>query len=115
MLRRQFSVAVAHPSVSGHSTAGPRRPADHEPPQLTGRESGAAPRRSARSTGACVVSWWPISRPHRKTEVLADGADLLVIEATFLSEDLELATRYGHLTARQAARLAAECGCDASC
>ena len=43
-------------------------------------------------------------------EVLADGADLLVIEATFLSEDLELATRYGHLTARQAARLAAECG-----
>ena len=42
--------------------------------------------------------------------MLADGADLLVIEATFLSEDLELATRYGHLTARQAARLAAECG-----
>ena len=41
---------------------------------------------------------------------LADGADLLVIEATFLSEDSELATRYGHLTARQAARLAAECG-----
>jgi ribonuclease Z len=41
---------------------------------------------------------------------LADGADLLVIEATFLSEDLELATRYGHLTARQAAQVAAECG-----
>jgi ribonuclease Z len=41
---------------------------------------------------------------------LADGADLLVIEATFLSEDHELATRYGHLTARQAAKVAAECG-----
>ena len=41
---------------------------------------------------------------------LADGADLLVIEATFLSEDSELATRYGHLTARQAAQAAAECG-----
>ncbi len=41
---------------------------------------------------------------------LADGADLLVIEATFLSEDTHLATRYGHLTARQAARVAAECG-----
>ncbi len=41
---------------------------------------------------------------------LADAADLLVIEATFLSEDSELATRYGHLTARQAARVAAECG-----
>lgn len=41
---------------------------------------------------------------------LADGVDLLVIEATFLSEDSALATRYGHLTARQAARVAAECG-----
>ncbi len=41
---------------------------------------------------------------------LADGADLLVIEATFLHEDAELATQYGHLTAHQAARVAQECG-----
>lgn len=41
---------------------------------------------------------------------LADGADLLVIEATFLSEDAALAAEYGHLTARQAAGVAAECG-----
>ena len=41
---------------------------------------------------------------------LADGADLLVIEATFLAEDEDLAQRYGHLTARQAARVAADCG-----
>lgn len=41
---------------------------------------------------------------------LADGVDLLVIEATFLEEDVELATEYGHLTARQAGRVAAECG-----
>ena len=41
---------------------------------------------------------------------LADGVDLLVIEATFLSEAEDLAARYGHLTARQAARVAAECG-----
>ncbi|RUP06945.1 MAG: ribonuclease Z [Mycobacterium sp.] len=41
---------------------------------------------------------------------LADGVDLLVIEATFLSRDSDLAARYGHLTARQAARVAAECG-----
>ena len=40
---------------------------------------------------------------------LADGADLLVIEATFLAEDTELAERYGHLTARQAGHVAAEC------
>lgn len=41
---------------------------------------------------------------------LADGVDLLVIEATFLTEDDELATQYGHLTVRQAAQVAAECG-----
>ncbi|MCX2932086.1 ribonuclease Z [Mycobacterium sp. CVI_P3] len=41
---------------------------------------------------------------------LADGADMLVIEATFLAEDEDLAQRYGHLTARQAARVAADCG-----
>ncbi|OBF30360.1 ribonuclease Z [Mycobacterium sp. ACS1612] len=40
---------------------------------------------------------------------LADGADMLVIEATFLNEDAELATLYGHLTAAQAARVAEEC------
>ncbi len=41
---------------------------------------------------------------------LADGADLLVIESTFLSEDESLARTYGHLTARQAASVAADCG-----
>ncbi|MEO3759275.1 ribonuclease Z [Mycobacterium sp. B14F4] len=41
---------------------------------------------------------------------LADRADLLVIEATFLAQDAGLATEYGHLTAAQAGRVAAECG-----
>lgn len=41
---------------------------------------------------------------------LADDVDMLVIEATFLDEDAELAMRYGHLTVRQAATVAAECG-----
>ena len=41
---------------------------------------------------------------------LAEGADLLVIEATYLSPESELARRFGHLTARQAARVAQECG-----
>src|SRR3712207_4407454 len=41
---------------------------------------------------------------------LADGADLLVIESTFLAPDAALAQRYGHLTARQAARVAAQAG-----
>lgn len=41
---------------------------------------------------------------------LADGVDLLVIESTSLDADLGLAVGHGHLTAGQAARLAAECG-----
>ena len=41
---------------------------------------------------------------------LADRADLLVCEATFLSTEQELATKYGHLTAREAGRLAAQAG-----
>lgn len=41
---------------------------------------------------------------------LAEGADLLVIESTFLAEDAALAAEAGHLTAAQAARVAAESG-----
>lgn len=41
---------------------------------------------------------------------LSENADMLVIEATFLAEDTRLAKDFGHLTARQAARVAAECG-----
>ncbi|WP_086849084.1 ribonuclease Z [Amycolatopsis kentuckyensis] len=41
---------------------------------------------------------------------LSENADTLVIEATFLAEDTSLAEDFGHLTARQAARVAAESG-----
>jgi ribonuclease Z len=41
---------------------------------------------------------------------LAEGTDLLVIESTFLHADAGPAAEYGHLTARQAARVAAESG-----
>jgi ribonuclease Z len=43
-------------------------------------------------------------------EELADGVDLLVIEATFLEADARLARDHGHLTAAQAARAAAAAG-----
>ena len=41
---------------------------------------------------------------------LAAGADLLVCEATYLAADAHLAQEYRHLTAEQAARIAAESG-----
>jgi ribonuclease Z len=40
------------------------------------------------------------------------GAHTLVIEATFLESEAEQARQFGHLTARQAAELAATCGVD---
>ena len=46
------------------------------------------------------------------TEGLAElvrGADVLVIEATFLDRDAAIAREYGHLTAGEAAALAATC------
>lgn len=39
---------------------------------------------------------------------LAEKADLLVIESTFLSSDATIASRFGHLTAAQAGQVAAE-------
>ncbi|MFB6570531.1 MULTISPECIES: ribonuclease Z [Streptomyces] len=41
---------------------------------------------------------------------LAAGVDMLVIESTFLDEDVRLAEEHGHLTAGQAARVAADAG-----
>ncbi|UCM87828.1 ribonuclease Z [Streptomyces marincola] len=41
---------------------------------------------------------------------LAEGCDMVVIESTFLDRDAALADDYGHLTAGQAGRAAAECG-----
>jgi ribonuclease Z len=38
------------------------------------------------------------------------GADMMVIEATYLAEDVEMAQKFGHSTAADVARLAAETG-----
>src|SRR4051794_23924519 len=41
---------------------------------------------------------------------LAEGCDLLVIESTFLDEDVQLASDHGHLTAGQAGAVARDAG-----
>ena len=39
-----------------------------------------------------------------------NGADALVIEATYLEQEADMASQFAHLTARQAARLAIDTG-----
>ncbi len=48
-----------------------------------------------------------------KTHTIQDavnGVDTLVIESTYINEDAEMARKFGHLTARQAAELAKQVG-----
>ncbi|TFV54901.1 ribonuclease Z [Mycobacterium sp. PS03-16] len=91
---------------------------------LHGPAVGELSRTGALEVGGQRVTLADVSRPRRGQRAafvmdtrlcdgvyaLADGADLLVIEATFLDADAELAARYGHLTARQAAQVATDCG-----
>ncbi len=57
--------------------------------------------------GTKLVHVGDAGRTDNLIEVVRD-ADALIIEATYTSRDEEMAARFGHLTARQAAELAAE-------
>jgi ribonuclease Z len=50
------------------------------------------------------------TRPCEGARKLAHGVDLLVCEATYLEKDAGLARDHGHMTVREAARLAKEAG-----
>ncbi len=82
--------------VAGESISLPNGQVIH-PDQVLG-----PPRR-----GACLAHVGDAARIDRLIEPVQD-ADLLVIEATYLEREADMAQRYGHLTALKAAALARE-------
>jgi ribonuclease Z len=59
--------------------------------------------------GACLAHVGDAGRVENLVDATRD-ADLLVIEATYLRSESDMARRFGHLTAAQAARLARDAG-----
>jgi ribonuclease Z len=99
-------------------------PAELSRVDISGPDVGLLQREGVLRHGGRTVRLEDVSEPRRGQRfafvmdtrlcdgvfALADGADLLVIESTFLDEDAALAHDYRHLTAAQAARVAADCG-----
>lgn len=99
----------------------PGRLAEHG---ISGPDVGRLQREGLLEVGGRTVRLADVSAPRRGQRfafvmdtrlcdgvyALADGVDMLVIESTFLTEDESLARTYGHLTARQAGTVAADCG-----
>jgi ribonuclease Z len=91
---------------------------------ITGPDIGRLQREGRLVTGERQVTVEQVSEPRRGQRfafimdtrlcdaafALADGADMLVCESTFADTEAALAYDYGHLTAGQAGRIAAESG-----
>ncbi len=91
---------------------------------ITGPEVGRLQRQGSLGAGGQLVTLEQVSEPRRGQRfafimdtrlcdaafALADGADMVVCESTFADADAALAREYGHLTAGQAGRIAAESG-----
>ena len=89
---------------------------------VTGPAVGQLQREGRLVTGDRVVTVEQVSEPRRGQRfafimdtrlcdgafALADGADMVVCESTFADTEAALAREYGHLTAGQAGRIAAE-------
>ena len=59
--------------------------------------------------GACLVHVGDVGRTENLKEVVR-GADMLVIESTYLRHEADMARRFAHLTAARAAQLAQDAG-----
>jgi ribonuclease Z len=91
---------------------------------IGGPDTGVLQRNGEITTGGRRVTVEEVSEPRRGQRfafimdtrlcdgafALAEAADMLVCEATFAADNLALAGEYGHLTAGQAGRIAAESG-----
>jgi ribonuclease Z len=91
---------------------------------ISGPDIGRLQRAGRLAVGGRLVTLDQVSEPKRGQRFafimdtrlcdaafeLAEGADMLVCESTFADADAGLARDYGHLTAGQAARIAAESG-----
>ncbi len=91
---------------------------------ITGPDIGRLQRQGSLAAGGRVVRLAEVSEPRPGQRFafvmdtrlcdgafeLAAGADMLVCESTFAADDAALAREYGHLTAGQAGRIAAESG-----
>jgi ribonuclease Z len=91
---------------------------------VTGPDVGRLQRQGRMVVGGQLVTLEQVSEPRRGQRfafimdtrlcdaafALADGADMLVCESTFADTEAVLAREYGHLTAGQAGRIAAESG-----
>jgi len=91
---------------------------------VAGPDIGRLQRQGSLDTDGRVITLEQVSEPRRGQRfafimdtrlcdaafALADGADMVVCESTFAGTEAALAREYGHLTAGQAGRIAAESG-----
>jgi ribonuclease Z len=123
------AVALSHPVDSyGYQLIEPSRrrmlPERLAELGLSGRIVGELQRHAAVELDGRVITLDEVSEAYRGqrfafvmdtrmcegVEKLAEGADLLVVEATFLESERTLAEDHGHLTAAQAAKVAQAAG-----
>ncbi|MFD0884778.1 ribonuclease Z [Streptosporangium algeriense] len=110
-LEEPDSFTLLPDALAAHGVQGPLAGRLREEGRVVAPDGGtvtlaecAVPRRGQK------VAFIMDTRPCDAVDELADGVDLLIIEATYLNEQADLAWEYGHLTAGQAGQTAARAG-----